>query len=305
MNTLSRRILLDIPVNPVLVKELRSRMRGRRTFIFLTLYLLALVGIVSLIYFAFTAVNQAFSITTARDAGLGIFYSLLIFQVFLVIFVGPALTTGAITGEKEHQTYDLIRTTTLSAKSLVWGKLLAALSFILLLILTMIPLQSLIFFMGGVSIQEFLISQLLIISAAVAFTMFGLFSSVISRSTLMANILAFGGVVLFVFVLPLILLLLVAILAPNVFMIQSPVWFQEALLTYTGLVLVATNLPATLLLSKVILDSENSFLLFQESFGGHEVWFLSPWPLFILFSILLTILLFATTVWRLKRPVES
>lgn len=297
--------LSNLNINPVLVKELRSRMRGRRTVIFLTLYLLFLAGMVSLIYLAFTSLRREFSITSAQDTGLAIFYSILIVQIFLVIIVSPALTTGSITSEKEHQTFDLIRTTTLTARSLILGKLLSALSFILILIITTIPLQSLVFLLGGISIEEFFISQLLILASAVSFSMFGIFSSAFARSTLMANVIAFGGVVLFVFILPLISLLLLAILAPNFLLAQSPVWLREAILTYGGLLLAGTNLPSALIVSKMLLSSENSFLLFSQNFGGHEVWFVSPWPIFILFSILITLVLFWASVRRVRRTANA
>ena len=41
--------------NPVTIKELRSRMRGRRAFIVLTLYLLLLSMVVSFVYLTFVA----------------------------------------------------------------------------------------------------------------------------------------------------------------------------------------------------------------------------------------------------------
>ena len=44
-------------------------------------------------------------------------------QSFVVLFVGPSITAGAIAEEKERRTYAILRTTALSAPSLVRTKL--------------------------------------------------------------------------------------------------------------------------------------------------------------------------------------
>ena len=127
--------------NPVTVKELRSRMRGRRAYAILTTYLLLMSGLVLLVYVAFaSSVGNPFG-PSSRQAGKAIFAAVLGVQMFLVIFVGPAFTAAAISGEKERQTYDLLRTTLLSARSLVTGKLFSALAYVFLLIIASIPLQ--------------------------------------------------------------------------------------------------------------------------------------------------------------------
>ena len=44
--------------NPVVRKELRGRMRGRRAFVVLTVYLLLLSCLTSLVYYAYAAASQ-------------------------------------------------------------------------------------------------------------------------------------------------------------------------------------------------------------------------------------------------------
>ncbi|MCA9960930.1 MAG: hypothetical protein KC443_17945, partial [Anaerolineales bacterium] len=92
--------------NPVTLKELRSRMRGRRAFVVLTVYLVVMSLLIALIYLAYaSAANQAYG-PDPRQAGKVVFGAVIGVQVFLVTFIAPAFTAGAITGEKERQTFD-------------------------------------------------------------------------------------------------------------------------------------------------------------------------------------------------------
>ena len=188
--------------NPVTVKELRGRMRGRRAFAVLTLYLLILSGVITIVYLAYNANASGPGVSTARTAGKGLFAAVLAVQVFLVAFIGPAFTAGAISGERERQTFDLLRTTLLSAESFVLGKLISALSYVFLLVLVSIPLQSIAFLLGGLSLAELLISQALILSAAVTYALYGLWCSAAMRSTLAATVTTFAGVLFITFGTP-------------------------------------------------------------------------------------------------------
>ena len=75
--------------NPLLVKELRGRMRGARAFIVLTVYLLLLSCFTSIIYYAYSA--------SARGPGGGpdmaylgktVFASVIIIEIFMAISHG-------------------------------------------------------------------------------------------------------------------------------------------------------------------------------------------------------------------------
>ncbi|MCZ7669714.1 MAG: hypothetical protein M5U34_22335 [Chloroflexi bacterium] len=128
------------------MKELRSRMRGRRAFVVLTVYLLAMSIFVTLIYAGFSASASGPYGPNARDAGKAVFMGVLAVQVFMVIFVGPSFTVGAISGEKKNGRPLICCAPPCSpAKSLVTGKLISALSYVFLLLIASIPLQSVAF----------------------------------------------------------------------------------------------------------------------------------------------------------------
>ncbi|MDX1613531.1 MAG: hypothetical protein R3300_04420 [Candidatus Promineifilaceae bacterium] len=288
--------------NPVMIKELRSRMRGRRAFVVLTIYLTLMSGLLLMVYALFASASRAnpFGPDT-RQAGKVVFGAVVAVEMFLVLFIGPAFTTAAITGEKERQTYDLLRTTLLPARALVTGKLLSALSYMLLLIVASIPLQSIAFLLGGVSLVEVLLSQLVIIVAAVAYALMGLFFSSATRSTLAASISTFVVALGLTAGLPLLIGTLTTFVGPVLFGPGTPPWPLEAILIYLGLALAATNLPATIVVSEILLLERDAVLLFSEFIGGRSVVFFSPWLGFVLFHGVLAIVLFVLTVRRIRQ----
>jgi len=299
--TRRQRLQRTLLVNPITLKELRGRMRGRRAFVVLTLYLFFMGAIISLVYLGMVSSNPGPSGVGLREAGKAIFGVVLSMQVFLVIFIGPAFTAGAISGEKERQTYDLLRTTLLSPRAFVTGKLLSALSYVLLLLLASIPLQSIAFWLGGLSPGELIISQLVVLMGALTFALWGLYCSTALRSTLAASVTTFAGALFVTAGVPLLVLLLALVLSPLMIGLSGLSGIAEALLQYGGLLLAAANLPATLIVSELILASNNSYFLFQQSVGGRMFWFISPWPIFLLLYGLLALLLFWLTVRRVRR----
>jgi ABC-2 type transport system permease protein len=292
--------------NPVTVKELRSRMRGRRAFVVLTIHLLVMSGFITLVYSAFASAAGGPFGPDSRDVGKVIFSSVLGLQVMLVIFVGPSFTAGAISGEKERQTYDLLRTTLLSAKSFVAGKLVSALSYVLLLIFAAIPLQSIAFLMGGVAFIELFLSQVIVLVGAVVFALWGLYSSARMRTTLSSSVVTFAGSLFVTVGIPVIVGLFSLILSPFFAGAAILSWQAEAALMYVLMFLATTNLPATLIVSDVVLVEEGSLWYFSTSVGSasgssHTIWLFSPWPLFLLLYSLLAFILFWACVRRVRK----
>src|SRR5438105_4914026 len=92
--------------NPVLVKEFRTRMRGARAYWVLLVYVLLLtlvVGFMYLNWYAQTTVGGV-SHQAASATGRTLFQVLFSFQAGLVALITPALTSGAVTIEREQQT---------------------------------------------------------------------------------------------------------------------------------------------------------------------------------------------------------
>src|SRR5512143_1182114 len=164
--------------NPITLKEMRSRMRGRRAFAVLTLNVFLLGGLVALIYMTSAASAQVISSpSNLQSLGKLIFATAVGMQLLITCFTSSSAAVGAISSERERQTFELLRTTLLSARSLVLGKLAAAVVFNLLIILSAMPIASLSFFLGGVTLEEILVAIVFLIVTAIAFSTIGLFFS--------------------------------------------------------------------------------------------------------------------------------
>jgi ABC-2 type transport system permease protein len=295
--------------NPVTMKELRSRMRGPRAFVVLTVYLLAMSIFVSLIYAGFASSAGGPYGPNAREAGKAVFVGVLAVQIFMVIFVGPSFTVGAISGEKEHQTFDLLRTTLLTGKTLVTGKLISALSYVFLLLIASIPLQSVAFLLGGISGLELVLSQVIIFVAAVTFALWGLYCSSVMRSTQAASVMTFAGSLFLVAGIPF-LAMIGGLFSGPILAGMAISWVGEVGLMYGGLLLASLNLPATLIVSDIVLVNEDALFFFQQTFGsppssGGTFWFPSPWWIFIIIYTFLALLLYWLSVRKVRQIADQ
>ena len=140
-----------LPDNPVLTKELRVRMRGARAYWIIFGYL-SFLALVLLVQYAAWLSRVQFNggASDASRLGTDIFNMIIVTQVFLVLFITPAITSGALTIEREQQTMDLLTLTRLPRHSIITGKLLAAAAFTALLLVSSLPLISICFMLGSI-----------------------------------------------------------------------------------------------------------------------------------------------------------
>src|SRR6266545_1779421 len=209
-------------LNPVLIKELRGRMRGARAFVLLTIYLLILSGVTLLFYAAIADVSGS-TLDSGRTIGKGLFLLIATVALIEVCLITPALTAGGIAGEKERQTYDLLIASLLSPWQIVWGKLAAALSFALLLILSVVPMMSLAFLFGGVSLTEVVIALIGLVTTAVFYSTIGVFWSTALRTTLGANSMSVGTIIMMLLGIPFLALIFSLIFGRDL----SPEWLNS------------------------------------------------------------------------------
>ena len=206
-------------ITAVSIKELRGRMRGRRAFVVLTIYLLLLSLFAFSIYVYlkqqavttlttspnifpgiprdFPGVTGGFSQTLSNGTALsaaighGIFGGLLALETLLVLVLAPAFTTGAISLEREKQTIDMLVTTPLSTLGMVIGKLFSALSYVFLLIIASLPLASLVFVFGGVGPEDLIRAYAFLFALAFGMGAIGLFVSALVKRTQTATVVTF------------------------------------------------------------------------------------------------------------------
>lgn len=203
-------------ITAVGAKELRGRMRGRRAFVVVTIYLLLLslfaFGVYQLLHenavmqsrFAFGGggfsedgfVGDGFtgsfvSGAVSAEIGHALFTGILVLQTLLILVLAPAFTSGAISMEREKQTLELLITTPLSTLGMVVGKLLSALAYLFLLVVASIPLMSIVFAFGGIGPEDLIRAYLMLFAVAFGVGAIGLFMSALIGRTQIATVLSY------------------------------------------------------------------------------------------------------------------
>ncbi len=184
-------------INPVLLKELKVRMRGWRAAGIIALYLVILTLVA--LFIMYTNFMNPYSSTIDPQVSIGAYTGLAVIQFILIMFIVPALTAGAIAGEREKQTLDLVLCTKLRPISIITGKLFASTSQTLLLIIASLPLFSTVFLFGGISIKEIVQLFGFYIVTAVTIGCIGIFFSTFLKKTTAATVFTYGTVAFLAF----------------------------------------------------------------------------------------------------------
>ncbi len=87
-----------------------------------------------------------------------LFQELSYLQLGLVALLAPVFTAGAITQEKDSQTYDILLATPLTNGQIVLGSLLSRIFFVVALLVSGIPIFSITQIFGGVAIRSIVLS---------------------------------------------------------------------------------------------------------------------------------------------------
>ncbi len=189
--------------NPIAIKEIRAQMRGPRAFLILTGYLIFL-GLLAYGLYRITLffAAQRYGMGTAMQSayiGQILFVGLAFLEMLSICFITPALTAGAISGEYERGTYDMLMATPLQSFAILWGKLIPAMSYVGLLIVAAVPLFSIVYLFGGVVVRDMVQAIALMGITGLTFGSVGMFFSALTRRTGRATVLTYLVVLFFTF----------------------------------------------------------------------------------------------------------
>lgn len=176
--------------NPLIVKDGLSRVRSWRAPAIMALYL-GLIGLFAWLVLA-TQLASSQPMWGLARVGKTVFTALAVVQLALVCLFAPGVAAGAISGERERQTLDVLLLSSITPFGIVWGKLVASVAFVLLLIVIGLPVFAIVFLFGGVDLPQFLIIQLLTVMTALAISAASIFVSALFRRTLLSTVFAYG-----------------------------------------------------------------------------------------------------------------
>jgi ABC-type transport system involved in multi-copper enzyme maturation permease subunit len=173
--------------NPVLARELLVNLRSPRAFMLQLMYIAFLSAVV---YYAWPQAEGGVH-RAEPEAARRLFDLFFLGQFFLVALMAPTFAAGSITGEKERKTYEMLLASPLRPTTILIGKLLSSLSYLVILILSSLPLMILCFLLGGILLSEIARAYLVLILAAGTFGLLSVACSSFFRRTSSALVVSY------------------------------------------------------------------------------------------------------------------
>jgi ABC-type transport system involved in multi-copper enzyme maturation permease subunit len=170
-------------INPVMVKEFRTRKFGRLH------WLLRLVAACAVISLGLTVVAASGTVSWGVERIAAV---MVLLQLALLLLLGPSLASGLIAGEVESGGWQLLRATPLSATKILSGKLMSVIWTMLLILMATLPGYIVMIYIQpamAVQVQKVLIS--LAISALLVVTVTACISS-FAKKTAVATATSYG-----------------------------------------------------------------------------------------------------------------
>lgn len=176
---------LERAFNPIMLKELRASLRGVRFFV-AHLVILSLFAAGLLIAFVAMIPNRSGGYEDPGDpseVGRRVYLITQLLQLGVALLVVPGLAATSISSERDSLTHDLLLTTTMTARQIVWGKFTAAMTQAFTIFVSMVPLVGLCFLFGGVTLYQIVANYTFLFALSALMISFALSMSASARST--------------------------------------------------------------------------------------------------------------------------
>lgn len=173
--------------NPVLTRELLVNLRTNRSFL-LQLGYVAVLGL--LVYLAWPE-QTGTTLMAGSSSAQRLFTLFYLGQFFMVALLAPTFAAGSITGEKERKTYEMLLASPLRPSTILVGKLLSSLTYLVLLIISTLPLMILCYLLGGILLSEVVRAYVVLILAAGTFGLLSVACSSFFRRTSSALVVSY------------------------------------------------------------------------------------------------------------------
>lgn len=188
--------LMNIFDNPILMRELRRRMRGKALVYSIISYIILMtISTVLVVLATSPSPNAQASVQMLNQlklTGERVFVWITGIQFLLVLIIAPTITAGLTTGEKERRTFDFLRVTTITRWMYVLGCFLSTAFYVALALLCALPLLSLTFLYGGVALHEVVRTFFYLLGGSCVLSSFGLYvSSIVERTRTSQGVIVF------------------------------------------------------------------------------------------------------------------
>ncbi len=168
MSSFSHDLLKLGPANPILLRVVTAGGRRWRHAFTRWIYLGLLIGVL-LVALLNSSTGREQSLSELAKVSTQVFKYISFAQLAMICLLAPVFTAGAITQERDSQTYNILLSTPLTNSEILYGSLFSRLYYVVALLLSGLPVFAITLFYGGVT------GVSITLSAAIALTT-GLFS---------------------------------------------------------------------------------------------------------------------------------
>lgn len=181
-------------MKPLVMSELRQRLRGRRWWILLLLWFLVLAGL--LLAVRNSAEAQYYLPPRFPDIPNGptMFGGLTLLIVGLSCLIIPSLTSTSINGERDRGTLAVLQSTLYRPRDIVGAKFVAATIMAAAFLVTTIPLALWCYLEGGVALWRAVVVYLIMFLILALMVVIGLAASALVRKPSLSAAAAYGFV---------------------------------------------------------------------------------------------------------------
>ncbi|MFG6392996.1 MAG: ABC transporter permease [Lachnospiraceae bacterium] len=179
-------------INPVYGKEVKLRVRSLKfamTILFFNLFLVAIA------LFGFELIfNINMNYRIDYSGAISVYFVIICLEAAMVAFLVPVFTAGSIAGEREKQTLEILLTTVLKPGQIVIGKLMSSISMVILLVFSSLPVVSIVFTIGGISMADLMQFVIFIIVMSLFIGSMGVCASAMVKRAIPATVISFSMV---------------------------------------------------------------------------------------------------------------
>ncbi|MEC7678361.1 MAG: ABC transporter permease [Planctomycetota bacterium] len=159
--------------NPVLQRELLVNLRKHRSFVLLAIYQIVLASIVWIAW----PQDLMMDLTTNPPSAKKLANLFFLGQYVIASLMAPSFAAGAVTGEKERSTYEMLLASPLRPGAIILGKIIASLTHLILFVVASVPIMVLCLPLGGLSVYEVLAAYLGLLISIILFGSISIFCS--------------------------------------------------------------------------------------------------------------------------------
>ena len=242
-------------INPIYEREHRVSTRSLKLSIAILIF--------NFIIAAITLIEMNDVVDFARKTSfidytsfLQIFRLVIFVPALLLVFVAPSFIAGTISDERQRGTLEILLTTKMTAKSIVFGKFLSLFASIMLILISQLPILAILFLYGGITVLDIVKLIINFVVFVVLIISMGIFCSSIARKNSVATALLYSGV-LGLFIGTLILYFLAA----NSFVMDESGLFEIVFIRFSKFVLLFNPLVSIDFLLSNIMGEESSDIL--------------------------------------------